>query len=269
MLYDTHCHIGLANKKNKDAIIKTFRENNPEGFLNIIWTNIKSSEECIKTAKKYDFVFTSIWIHPEDVDICNNKAEDINKLEKLYLNNKDKVIGIWECWLDYYWIKNDPNLEKIKEKQKELFESQIELAQKYNLPLIIHNRESSEEIYTILKKKNYKNFVFHCFTENLEYAKKILTFAPESMISFSWILTFKNAKDIQEVAKNIPLKNIILETDSPYLTPSPFRWKEENEPDFTKYILDFICNLRDEDNKKIKKEIFKNSKNFFLKNILN
>jgi TatD DNase family protein len=103
----------------------------------------------------------------------------------------------------------------------------------------------------------------HCYTENLDYANKLLEFAPGCMISFSWIVTFKNAKEIQETAKNIPLNNILIETDSPYLTPTPLRWKEENEPDFTKYILDYICKIRNEDNEKIKKQIFENSIKIF------
>ena len=122
---------------------------------------------------------------------------------------------------------------------------------------------SKDDIYKILTEIWYKNFVFHCYTENLEYAKKLLNFSPNAMISFSWIVTFGNAKEVQNTVKNIPLKNILIETDSPRLTPAPFRWKDENEPAFTKYVLDFISKLRHESKEEIRKQIFENSINFF------
>jgi TatD DNase family protein len=100
---------------------------------------------------------------------------------------------------------------------------QIQIAKKYNLPLIIHNRESKEDILTILKEEDFKNFVFHCYTEDIKYAQKLLDFSPNCKLSFSGIITFKNAILVQETAKYIPLKNIMIETDSPYLSPAPER----------------------------------------------
>ena len=262
MLYDTHCHIDLAKDKNWYEIIKTFKENNREGFLNIIWTNIKSSKNLIKTTKEFDFIYMSIWIHPSDINKYPSIEEAIQELEDLYLSNKEKIIWIWECWLDYFRIAKN-NIEKEKNKQKLFFIAQIKLAKKYNLPLIIHNRDSKDDIYDILVQENYKNFVLHCYTEDLDYANKLLKFAPNCMISFSWILTFKNTIEIQVTAKDIPLENILIETDSPYLTPTPLRWKEENEPDFSKYILKYIYELRSENEERIKNQIFNNSINFF------
>lgn len=271
MLYDTHCHVDLARDKDWDEIVKTFKKNNPEGFLNVIWTNIKSSKELIEFAKKFNYVYVSIWIHPSDINLYLNIDNAILELENLYLKNKEKIIWIWECWLDYFYINKEGynwkmyscTMEQEKNKQKLFFRAQIKLAKKYGLPVIIHNRNSKNDIFEILVEEDYKNFVLHCYTENLDYANKLLEFAPGCMISFSWIVTFKNAKEIQETAKNIPLNNILIETDSPYLTPTPLRWKEENEPDFTKYILDYICKIRNEDNEKIKKQIFENSIKIF------
>ena len=256
MLYDTHCHPNLAKNKNWEKIINNFLEENPEGFLNIIWTDLEKNLDVIKLSEKFNRAFCSIWIHP--CDISDLILEDtIKKLKNLYLKNKEKIVAIWECWLDYYWEKDK------KEEQKLFFKAQIELAKKYNLPVIIHNRESKDDIYDILKETDFKNFIFHCYSENLEYAQKLLSFAPNCKISFSGIVTFKNAKDIQETAKNIPLKNILVETDSPYLTPTPFRWKCENEPSFTKYVLEKIIELRDENSEEIKKTIFENSLKVF------
>ncbi len=279
MIYDTHCHPHLAKNKNTTQVIKNFLEQNPKGFLNIIWTNIQTNSDILEISSKYDRVYLSIWIHPCDIyDLDLEKA--ILSLENNILKNKNKIVAIWECGLDYYWLKpeNDTKianydkkhqLKIIKQKkqlQKLFFKSQIILAQKYSLPLIIHNRESKDDIFEILKQSNFKNFIFHSYSEDLDYAKKLINFSQNCKIAFSGIVTFKNAINVQETVKNIPLENILVETDSPYLTPAPFRWKQENEPIFTKYVLEKIIELRDEKQEKIKKQIFENScETFWIK----
>ncbi len=277
MLFDTHCHPNLAKQKDKDQIIKNFFVQDKEAFLNFIWTNPQTNLEVLKLANKYKNSYCSLGIHPCDIYDLDLEKE-ILRIENQILNDKNKkIIAIWECWLDYYRIKpeNDKQIAKYvpeiqqkviklkKDLQKIFFKAQINLAKKYNLPLIIHNREASEDIFEILKETGFKNFIFHCYSENLEYAKKLLNFAPEAMISFSGIITFNNAKNIGETAKNIPIKNILVETDSPYLTPTPFRGKEENEPAYTKYVLEKIIELREEPREEIEKQIFKNSKKIF------
>jgi len=276
MLYDTHCHPYLAKIKDKNDIIKAFGEQNPIGFLNSIWTNLETSKEAINEARQYDFVKASIWIHPCDIDELDLE-KTIETLEKLYLENKDYIIAIWECWLDYYRLKaeNDKNIAKYNKKyreeiiklkkdlQKIFFIAQIKLAEKYNLPVIIHNRESKNDIFEILKQTNFKNFIFHCYSEDLEFAQKLISFSPNCMISFSWIVTFKSAIEIQNTAKNIALKNILIETDSPYLTPVPYRWKDENEPSYTRYVLEKIIELRTEEKEEIERQIRENSLEIF------
>ncbi|MDQ7008964.1 MAG: TatD family hydrolase [Candidatus Gracilibacteria bacterium] len=257
MLYDTHCHPNLAKNKNAEEIIKNFFEENSEGFLNIIGTDLEKSKQVLELSTKNSRTFCSIGIHPCDV-YGLDLEKSINILDNLYLENKEKIIAIGETGLDYYWEKDK------KEEQKTFFKAQIELAKKYNLPVIIHNRESKDDIFDILVETNFKNFIFHCFSENLEYAEKLIEFSPNCKISFSGIVTFKNAKEIQETAQKIPLKNILVETDSPYLTPTPFRGKCENEPTFTKYVLEKIIELRDENPEEIKKTIFENSCETFL-----
>jgi len=269
-IFDTHCHPHLNKIKDQYKVIDDFFDKWWK-FLNIIWTNKKTIIKALEISSKYNNVFVVIWIHPCDVyDLDLKKTIDF--LEKTIKNYKNKIVGIWECWLDYYWLNKDEDTKNLDEKhknkvinlkkklQKVFFKAQIELAKKHSLPLIIHNRESKEDIFSILKESWYKNFVFHCFSEDLEYAEKLLKFAPECKISFSGIVTFKNAKEIQETVKKIPIKNILAETDSPYLTPTPFRWKEENEPVFTKYVVEKISELRWEN---CSEEIFKNSREVF------
>lgn len=272
-IIDTHCHPNLNKIKDSKKVIFNFFNNGGYAMI-IIWTNLETSKEIIEFAKEYEKIYTSIAIHPNHAyDIELDKW--IEALEKIYNDNKKKIVAIWEAGLDYYWLYKDledsdlskEEKEKIikdqKERQKDFFKSQIDLADKLNLPLIIHNRDAFEDVFAILKEKRFKNFVFHSWSESLDKALEVLEYAPNAMFSFSWIVSFKNAPLIQEVAKNIDLKNILAETDSPYLTPMPFRWKEENEPLYTKYVIEKIAELREEEYSYIEDEIYKNSRRFF------
>lgn len=262
MFIDTHCHPNLAKDKSIDDIIKNFKSSWWK-YMICIGTDLETSEDCLNLAKKYDFIKATIWIHPTDINEYRDKLDEtIEKLEKMYLKNKKYIVWIWECWYDYYWIDKS-NFEIEKKVQEDFFVSQINLAKKYNLPVIIHNREAKEDTLKTLIKTDCKNYILHCFSENLEFANRCLEFSPNCMISFSWIVTFNSAKDIQATAKNIPLKNILVETDSPYLTPTPKRWKEENEPSFTKYVLEKIVDLREESKEDIEKQVLKNSLKVF------
>lgn len=272
-IIDTHCHPNLNKIKDSKKVIFNFFNNGGYAMI-IIWTNLETSKEIIEFAKEYEKIYTSIAIHPNHAyDIELDKW--IEALEKIYNDNKKKIVAIWEAGLDYYWLYKDledsdlskEEKEKIikdqKERQKDFFKSQIDLADKLNLPLIIHNRDAFEDVFAILKEKRFKNFVFHSWSESLDKALEVLEYAPNAMFSFSWIVSFKNAPLIQEVAKNIDLKNILAETDSPYLTPMPFRWKEENEPLYTKYVIEKIAELREEEYSYIEDETYKNSRRFF------
>lgn len=272
-IIDTHCHPNLNKIKDSKKVIFNFFNNGGYAMI-IIWTNLETSKEIIEFGKEYEKIYTSIAIHPNHAyDIELDKW--IEALEKIYNDNKKKIVAIWEAGLDYYWLYKDledsdlskEEKEKIikdqKERQKDFFKSQIDLADKLNLPLIIHNRDAFEDVFAILKEKRFKNFVFHSWSESLDKALEVLEYAPNAMFSFSWIVSFKNAPLIQEVAKNIDLKNILAETDSPYLTPMPFRWKEENEPLYTKYVIEKIAELREEEYSYIEDEIYKNSRRFF------
>ena len=279
MIYDTHCHPYLAKNKTTQEILERFQ--NSGSFLNSIWVDIASSLTSVELSKQHDFIFSSVWIHPCDITDLD-LAETILKLENIYLENKDNIVAIWETGLDYYWMKKDSDklvkdiedrekaqeikqkyIKQKKELQKLFFKAQIELARSYQLPIIIHNRDSREDVLSILKETNCKNFIFHCYSEDLAYARELIAFAPDCKISFSGIVTFKNAADIQDTAANIALSNIIIETDSPYLTPEPHRWRQENEPAFVEHILDKIIALRPESPELIKKQIFQNSLEIF------
>lgn len=268
-IFDTHCHPYLNSSKT--WVIKNFFQN-WWTKMTIIWTDLETSKKAIDLAKNNENIYATIWFHPCDVENLDLE-KSIFELEKIYLENNEKIVAIWEIWLDYYridwdsekfdWEEKQNYISKRKKEQKLFFEKQIDLAKKLDLPIVIHNRESKDDIFEILKQKNFKNFVFHCYSEDLDFAKKLLDFSPDCKISFSGIVTFKNALEVKETAKNIPLKNILAETDSPYLTPTPFRWKEENEPIFTKFVIEELAKIREENLENFSLEIYKNSLDFF------
>jgi len=268
MYFDTHSHPYLAKEKSQEAILESFFSSWGL-YLNSIGCDIKSSQTSINLAKSYKGVFASIWIHPTHcLEYKDTMSQTINQLRILYKENKKDVIAIWETWLDYYWIKQlsekySISQDSIKKIQRDFFIAQIELASELNLPLIIHNRNAKDDVLSILVEQDFKNFVFHCYSEDLDYATKLLEFAPICKLGFWGVVSFKNAYEVQNTAKNIPLTSIILETDSPYLTPTPFRWKEENEPLLVKYVLSKLIELREESSDCVKNTILSNSVDFF------
>jgi TatD DNase family protein len=264
MFIDTHCHPYLAKDKKLADILSNFERSDGK-YLVSIWTDINTSLQSVALAINYDYIYSTVWIHPTDVLKSTHTLEqDMQILEKYIKNNPEDIVWIWETWLDYYWVSEDPlELSKQKRLQEEYFIAHINLAKKHNLPVIIHNRNSWEDILRILKENNCTNFIIHCFSENLEFAQKCFEISPDAMMSFSWIVTFKNASDIAQTAANIPLKNILIETDAPFLTPVPYRWKQENEPSYTQYILEKLIELRTEPAKQVEEIILENSHRVF------
>ena len=206
-LVDTHCHMSLTD--DIDSLIMDAEKNNVLKFV-ISGCDAKSIRDGLEIIYRYPSIYMTIGFHPDEVDDLTDK--DIDDLEILIKTNK-KIVGIGEIGLDYY--HNDMN----KETQKEFFEKQLELAEKYDLPVVIHSRESIQDVYDILK--NHKNRgVIHCFSGSIEMAKLFIDLG--FYLGIGGVLTFKNSK-LKEVVSEIPLDNIVLETDSPYLAPEPYR----------------------------------------------
>ncbi len=210
MIIDTHCHLNYEDYENLEDII-----NNMNGIMIASGCDDKSNKEVLDLTKKYKNVYGTLGIHPENLeDITDSSFELIEK----NINN-EKIVAVGEIGLDYYYSSD------TKEKQKEIFEYQVKLAEKYNKPVVVHSREAIQDTYDILKK--YKvNGTIHCFNSSLEMAKEFIKLGYK--IGVGGVLTFKNAKKLQEIVEQIDLENIVLETDSPYLTPEPFRGKKNN-----------------------------------------
>ena len=210
--------------------------------------NLNSALKIIEISKKFENVLPMIGIHPSEVD--NFKDEDLNQLEDFI--KKEKIIGIGEIGLDYTY-KTDKN------KQKEIFEKQLQLAEKYKLPVVLHIRETFNDVFEILK--NFKVVpIWHSCTGNLEEVEKFLEIG--GFISFSGIITFKKANRMREIVKILPLERIFLESDSPYLTPEPYRGKI-NEPAYIKFVYKKVAEIKNIEIGKISNIIGNNFENLF------
>ena len=193
----------------------------------------KDIEEVMELVDKYDNVYGMLGVHPSEVKDWDDSVED--KIIKY--SKHPKIVGIGEIGLDYYWDKSFNDL------QKEIFIKQIKIANKLNFPISIHDRDAHKDTFDILKEYNKgSKIVMHCFSGSVEFAKECIK--EGHYIALGGVVTFKNAVKTKEVAKEIPLSKLLLETDAPYLTPVPFRGKE-NQPAYTRFVAEEIAKLRE------------------------
>ena len=228
MLIDTHCHLSYEDYENLDEIIK-----NMNGIMIASGCSDKTNKEVLELVNKYPNVYGTLGIHPEEI---NNITEESFKTIENNINNP-KIVAIGEIGLDYYWVK-DNNEEQIK-----LFKKQLDLATKYNKPVVIHTRDSVQDAYDILKEYKLKGTI-HCFSSSLEMAREFIKIGYK--IGIGGVVTFKNSMKLQDIVKNIDLKDILLETDSPYLTPEPYRGKRNN-PSMVYYVAKKISEIKNID----------------------
>ena len=231
MLYDTHCHLYKEYYDDIDSIIKKAKDNGVEKYISDA-TNIDTCYEMLDLANKYDDVYITLGIHPECVD------DSYEELESIVMNNLDntKFIAIGEIGLDYHYEGYD------RDKQINLLEKQLCLAEKINKPVVIHSRDAFDDMINILRKHNCRG-VIHCFEGTLEEYKQYEDLG--YYIGVDGNVTFKNSKT-RDVIKEVPMDRILLETDSPYLTPEPYRGTT-NDPSNIKVIAEYIANLKNID----------------------
>ena len=253
MLFDTHAHI-TDDRFNEDRELVINRIQR-EGMLVLnCGCDEKSSYLSTVLAKRYDFFYAAVGMHPHDSKDYTDKFEElIKKLAK-----EEKVVAIGEIGLDYYY-DNSP-----RDIQKEIFIRQIHLADELDLPIIIHSRDASEDTYNILRDhlKNPKGAVLHSFSQSTEMLKRYLALDKNIYFSISGPVTFKNARGLTEMVPNIPVDRIFIETDCPYLTPVPFRGKR-NEPSYVAYVADKLAELYGVSTKDIIETTSQNAMRFF------
>lgn len=226
MFTDTHAHLDKEYYDDISKIVEEAKNNNIDRII-VSGTNTKTNKEVLDLVSKYDNLYGSLGIHPEEVE--NYSLSDIDYIKN---NINKKIIAIGEIGLDFYYSKEN------KDNQIDLFNIQLKLAEDLNLPVIIHSREATLETVNQLKKYNLKGII-HSFSGSYETAKIYTSMG--YLIGINGVITFKNS-NIKEQIKKIPVENIVLETDSPYLTPSPFRGKV-NEPKHLLETAKFVADL--------------------------
>ena len=235
MIIDSHCHLDYLNLYSQlDDVVKRAKSNDVK-YLLTICTTTESFEKIKLIVKKYKNIYGTFGIHPHETkDFKNIDSNFITDI----ITKHNKIIGIGETGLDYYYNHSD------KKIQKNSFIEHINAASKLKIPLIVHSRNADSDTYELLKEAQQKNdlkILIHCFTGNSEFAKKLLDIG--CYISVSGIITFNKSSELNEAVSQIPLEKLMVETDSPYLSPSPHRGKS-NEPSYIKHTVEKLSLIK-------------------------
>ncbi len=239
LLIDTHCHLNFDSydANRDDIVVKAAKA----GVTRIIIpaVDVESAHQALALSQQYEGIFFAAGVHP------NSTADfDATTLETIAsLSKEDKVVAIGEIGLDYYWDKSP------KDKQHEALESQLELAKQRELPVIIHNREASDDVMDVLENwvkdlpdsLKERPGVLHSFSAPAEIAERAL--AAGFYLGFTGPITFKNAEDLRRIARSVPIDRLLVETDGPFLTPHPYRGKKPNKPEYIPFIADRLAGL--------------------------
>lgn len=232
MLVDSHCHLDFPDLANRLPDVLRRMQENQVGLAVCIGVNLEDFPKVLAIAESDERLFATVGVHPEYTDV-----EEPSEDRLVELASHPKVIAIGETGLDYYWQKDQP------EWQRERFRTHIRAARRCGKPLVIHTRDSAADILRVMREEGADAVggVMHCFTENWEIAEQALDLG--FYLSFSGIVTFKNATVVKEVAQKCPLDRMLVETDSPYLAPAPYRGKP-NEPAYVRHVAEEIARLR-------------------------
>jgi len=232
MYFNTHTHLNSDELYEKrEELIQHALAHQVKNIV-VAGYDLKSSQRAVKIANEYPFVYATVGISPNDC--LHTKDDELEEIEVLLQN--PRVVALGEIGLDYYWDDVPRN------KQKEVFIKQIKLANELDLPISIHDREAHKDTFEILKEHNKDSkIIMHCFSGSVEFARECVK--EGWYLALGGVVTFKNAIKMKEVAQDIPLNKLLLETDAPYLTPVPYRGKE-NQPAYTKFVAEEIAKLR-------------------------
>lgn len=249
MYFDTHVHLNSEQLyANHEMFIQKALDNNVE-YMVVVGYDLESSKKAVELANNFERIYAAVGIGPNDC--LHATTTDINIIDK-YLKDPN-VVAVGETGLDYYWD------EVSKEKQMEIFQMHINLAKKYNKPLVIHCRDAYEDTYQMLQRNGHHG-IMHCYSGSVEMAKRFVDIG--FYISLAGPVTFKNARVPKDVAANIKIENLLIETDCPYLTPHPFRGKL-NEPANVVYIAQEIAKLKNMEIENVASKTTFNAKKVF------
>lgn len=252
MIFESHTHLDdHAFDEDRREVIAQLKESEVKYIMNIS-AGLTSARTSLALAKEYDFIYTSIGVHPCETEELNEE----NFKEIISYLKEDKVKAIGEIGLDYYW--NEPE----REIQKYWFQRQLRLAHEYHYPVIIHSRDAAFDTYQIMKEERADQLdgVIHCYSYTKETARDFLNW--NYYFGIGGVVTFQNAKKLKEAVEYIPLENIILETDSPYLSPVPFRGKR-NTPLNLPFVADAIAEIKKISSEEVKRVTTENARNLY------
>lgn len=222
---DSHCHLTMSNA---EANLRAAREAGVRGFV-VPGTNLKDAPEAVRIAQQNPDVWCAVGFHPHDAKHCDDAAfAEIARLAR-----EERVVAIGEIGLDYHYMHSE------RDTQREVFERHIELAKELDKPIIVHNRESTEDMVEVLTRSGARG-ILHSYTESLDVARKLIDVG--FVISFSGIVTFRNAEALRDVARALPHEAVLIETDTPYLAPVPYRGRD-NEPAYVVRIAELLAKL--------------------------
>jgi TatD DNase family protein len=253
MLFDSHAHLNDERfDEDRDELIKSLREKNVDLVVNP-GADIETSKSAVELSNKYDFIYAAVGVHPHDVSELDDSA--IKTLREMATKN-NKVVAIGEIGLDYYYDHSP------REAQKEWFKKQILLANELKLPIIIHDRDAHADTFDIIKeyKSDEIGCVLHCYSGSVELAREYIKMG--CYISIPGTVTFKNSRKVREVAREIPLNKLFIETDSPYMAPEPHRGKR-NDPSLVAFVADKIAQEKEISYEEVCEKTKENAKIFF------
>lgn len=252
MLFDTHVHLNAYQfTEDRDAVIERAFAAGVK-YMVVVGFDRETIPLALEIAEQHETIYAAIGWHPVDAIDCTEK--DLQWIEQL--TEHPKVVALGEMGLDYHWDKSP------KDVQADVFRQQIQLAKKLNLPIIIHNRNATEDVIRILQEEGAKDVggIMHCYSDSVEYVQACLDM--NFYISLGGPVTFKNAQDPKEVAKIVPKDRLLIETDAPYLAPHPHRGKR-NEPAYVRLIAEEIATLRGTSLQEIGEQTTKNAQKVF------
>lgn len=252
MFFDTHTHINVEQfEDDVEEVIERAIENGVTR-MSVVGFDFPTIEKALELSEKYDEVYATIGWHPTEAGSYNDEVEAY--LREIYSSRH--VVAVGETGLDYHWME-DP-----KEVQFEAFRRQIKLAKEYNLPVTIHNRESTKDVYRILEEEGLPQAgaIMHSFGVSTRWLKRFVNLG--TMISLSGVVTFKNAPEVREIAQAVPLDRLLIETDAPYLSPEPNRGKR-NEPSYVRFVAQEIAQVRGMSVEEVAKITTDNANRFF------
>ena len=254
MIFETHAHYDDERfTEDQDALIKSMPEKGIGRIINV-GSSIESTKTTLELAKKYDYVYAAVGVHPSDIDGLNEDTFAWLKEQTAW----EKTVAIGESGLDYYWDKEP----EVQERQREWFRRQMELAREVNLPVIIHSRDAAEDTMRLMKEIHAQEIpgVIHCYSYSREMAQEFIKMG--YYIGVGGVVTFKNAKKLKETVEAIPLERILLETDCPYMAPEPHRGTR-NDSSNIPYVIAKIAELKQVSEAEVERVTEQNARTLF------